>query len=85
MNLYHWKSKALADYSDGNIIVVAESVEQAKVYAVEKFKTEYDYLVEMDEFIDDLVTPVLTKLEKDLSKEPIIYHGPVAILINGSA
>jgi hypothetical protein len=30
MTIYHWASKTLSDYSDGDIFVMAESVEKAR-------------------------------------------------------
>jgi len=88
MTLYHWSSKTLKGWSDGDIIVVADSIEQAREYAMEKFKEEYDYLIQMDTTWDDdeAEYKYYNKFVADLHEDPImIYNGPVAILIAGGS
>ena len=86
--LYVWnRSIALGNYAPGQIIVQASSLKQARAYALERFKIKFAWRIDLDEDDDEdlpLWTHVLETFSKDISAEPVIYHGPVAILIEGS-
>jgi CobQ-like glutamine amidotransferase family enzyme len=94
MKLYHWYSKVLSAYSDGDIVVMAESVEQAR----DKVWSQFDPLKEDNPFEDyylqslryigdeDYMTEYLKKqnaLREDLNKEPMQLISDV-ICIRGS-
>jgi len=94
MKLYHWYSKVLAAYSDGDIVVMAESVEQArdKVYA--QFKPldddnpfEDPFLICLhqlgDEDYADVYDTKLSALREDLNQEPTVIENGV-VCIRGS-
>jgi CobQ-like glutamine amidotransferase family enzyme len=94
MKLYHWYSKVLSAYSDGDIVVMAESVEQArdKVYA--QFKPldddnpfEDHLLICLHQFEDadyaDEYDKKLSALREDLNQEPTVIENGV-VCIRGS-
>jgi CobQ-like glutamine amidotransferase family enzyme len=94
MKLYHWYSKVLAAYSDGDIVVMAESVEQArdKVYA--QFKPLDDGNPFEDHFLSclhqlgdadyaDEYDKKLSALREDLNQEPTVIENGV-VCIRGS-
>lgn len=94
MNLYYWNSKLLANYSDGDIVVMAENVEQArdKVYAL--FEPEncespfWDSYIEMlayneDEIFQQERLGVMNQLREDLNKDPTVVTSH-AVCIRGS-
>ena len=94
MNLYHWSSETLADYSNGDIIVMAESVEKARDKVYEMYEPLEDgnpfedcYLQLMDNNNDeDLMSEYKNKLNvlrKDLDKEPSILSNGVALISGG--
>lgn len=94
MNLYHWKSKLLANYGDGDIIVMAENVEQAKDWVYELFEPENDkspfwspYLEMLahneDEEYQEERIKLFNKLREDLNQEPTIVESHV-ICVRGS-
>ena len=70
MNLYYWPSNALADYSKGDIIVMAENVAQARKIALAEYRMG-DSKKDTSEF------------EADLAKRPKVYRSPAAVLICG--
>ena len=74
MQLFHWRSRALADYSDGDIIVMANSVEEARDMVRKWYSDKEDYysIYSYD------------ALERDISDEPIIVEGG-CIGIEGSS
>jgi len=94
MKLYHWYSKVLSAYSDGDIVVMAESVEQArdKVYA--QFKPLEDgnpfedpFLICLHQLGDadyaDEYDKKLSALREDLNQEPTVIENGV-VCIRGS-
>ena len=94
MNLYHWKSKLLANYGDGDIIVMAENVEQARDWVYELFEPENDkspfwtpYLEVLayseDEEYQEERIKLFNKLREDLNQEPTIVESHV-ICVRGS-
>lgn len=94
MNLYHWNSKLLANYSDGDIVVMAENVEQArdKVYALfdplkDDGPFEDHYLKLLRDMEDEDYLPEfmekLNQLREDLAKEPTAVTSHV-VCIRGS-
>lgn len=92
MNLYHWKSKLLADYGDGNIVVMAENVEQARDKVYELFVPEnpenpfwfpyvemlahYDGYYEDEEYQEERLK-LFNKLREDLNVEPTVVESRV--------
>ena len=80
MKVFVWDSIVLAQAATGNIIVVAETIKEARSVALdeyeEQFATLYGRVLDSgwkDEFL------------KDLSAEPVVRDLPCAILIDGSA
>jgi len=93
-SLYHWSSESLKAYSEGDIIVMAETVEQArdKVYAQfnpladgNPFEDHYLQMLKLndDEDLQYEYTEKLNVLREDLDKEPTIVSTDV-VLIRGS-
>jgi CobQ-like glutamine amidotransferase family enzyme len=94
MKLYHWSSKVLSAYSDGDIVVMAESVEQArdKVYAQFKplddgnpFEDHYLSCLHQSGDADyaDEYDKKLSVLREDLNQEPTVIENGV-VCIRGS-
>ena len=91
MKLYRWTSKLLAAHGNGDIIVMAESVGQARYFAriqAEKHIRENNSFLEMLRINEDPDYAIeldeeLKVLDEDLSKEPEIITSGV-ILIRGS-
>ena len=94
MKLYHWNSKLLSAYGDGDIIVMAMNVEEAR----DKVYSQFDPLREGNPFEDfylqllwytgdeDYMTEYLKKqnaLREDLDKQPMQPISDV-ICIRGS-
>lgn len=92
MNLYHWNcSEALKNYSQGDIIVMAETVEQARIKArtqIEIFIKEarswwYDLNGELYPDDHEERDRFIAKFEQDIAHEPeLVELG--AIFITGS-
>jgi hypothetical protein len=89
MNLYRWKSEYLENYRRGDIIVMAESVSDAREAALRKFESEPKENVD-ELFYDDEVQEKAeyterqkAKFEADISTEPIVIEGGV-LFIEGS-
>lgn len=86
MNLYRWDSVLMKGYSDGDIIVMAESVDEARSKAAEGFwryiKEDYEYL--LDNLIDDWMEEELDEkraiFEKDIAKEPELVTSGVLFM-----
>ena len=73
MNLYMWRSKAMADYYDGDIIVMAKDTKsaRAKVLRVYRKRTECpNYNIDA--------------VKKDLKKDPTIVPEGAIFLTGGS-
>lgn len=73
--LYHWnKVKSLARYANGDIVVSASNLKEAKKIAKEKttkfFKERYDYW-DIKGADSEFWQEVMEILEEDLKKEPI--------------
>lgn len=94
MNLYHWNSRLLKNYSTGDIIVMAETVEQAqnKVYSqfkpLEDDNPFVDYYLQMLHMSEDpdYESERLEKLmilTHDLDVEPTVIASGV-VCIRGS-
>ena len=69
MNMYHWHSQALANWHSGDIVVIANSVEEARRMVRDEVKRQSDHY-DRDEF------------EADIASEPTIQD---VIFIDGSA
>ena len=70
MNLYRWSSKAMADYYNGDIIVMAKDVKSAKAKAIREYKKKSEnYGYSMDWFKEDL------KSEPDVTNGCIFITG----------
>lgn len=72
MKLYHWTSEYLAEYATGDIIVMAETVEEAREKARATF-IEHRYST--DDFISE-------RFERDIAEEPT--EGQDVYFIRGS-
>ena len=91
MNLYHWYASCLKNYSDGDIIVMAPSLEEAKekvrAYAGTYLKYRYEWWFKTDGTLDPDCTEdyeeFLTKLERDLAADPVSLKHQT-IFIRGS-
>lgn len=92
MNLYHWNvSEALKNYAPGDIIVMAESVEKARIKArvqIEIFLTlarEWWYSAhgQLDPDSREDHSEFLRKFEQDIAHEPDLVESG-AIFITGS-
>ncbi len=93
-NLYHWSSKSLAAHGDGDIIVMAETVEQArdKVYGTfdpltdgNPFEDSYLQVLKLnnDENLLEEYMKTLNELREDLNQEPTVVDNDV-VLLRGS-
>ena len=93
MNLYVWTSEYLKNYSDGTIIVVAESIELARLKAIvefERYNKEVkheclyqdgvmtEWAIEMGE--DKVVEEERQLFMADIAKEPEIMKNSVLFL-----
>ena len=93
MKLFQWDSQYLANYSDGTIIVVADSVKLARQKAIVEFERYYrtdDRSYLFDEAGNLYDESDLTAMEEarqlfinDISKEPTIVEDGV-VFIKGS-
>lgn len=73
MKLFHWRSPTMRDYSDGDIIVMAGSLEDAKNVVREQFREVAN-------------TAWLEAVVRDMEATPYtVLDQPGAILIAGSA
>ena len=89
MNLYHWPwAECLEEYSCGDIIVVAPSIEEAR----QKARANIDALLKgsrswwfrSDGTVDpdeaEYYREFIQKLERDLKKDPdLVQHGTIYI------
>ena len=94
MKLYQWNSKLLSAYGDGDIIVMAETVDEARGKVFRQFKPlkegnpfEDSYLQMLysnddEEYVHEY-TKKLNSLREDLNKEPMQVTSNV-ICIRGS-
>jgi hypothetical protein len=85
MKLFHWNmSETLKQYACGDIVVMAETVEQARIKAFDGFiewikdeDSSLNHLIwfqgteNWDEDCEEEYQEVLQKLKDDLSKEPL--------------
>jgi hypothetical protein len=53
MPLYHWDSEALRNYGLGHILVEAENVAEARRVARECFISQYGYIRQLDEDLQE--------------------------------
>ena len=96
MKLFHWEiAECLRLYSSGDIIVMAETLEEAKIVALEAGKTAvlgYTNMAETTAWIarypDDTdeverFDRLMQTLREDLEKQPIEYASQAAIFVNG--
>ena len=94
MKLYHWNSKLLQAHGDGDIIVMAMNVEEAR----DKVWSQFDPLKEGNQFEDSYLQMLywdndedypteymkrLNALREDLNKEPTVIENGV-VCIRGS-
>lgn len=79
MNLYMWNSEYLADWANGDIIVMANDVNEARAKARESFNKCTPYQEDDESYLDDL-----RRFEEDIEPEPIEITDGV-IFITGSA
>lgn len=75
MNIYRWNSQALRRYAAGDVIVMAETPDQARQkardFAWEHFKVKFDWLIEGDEEeADERFQKFKQDLERDLAEVP---------------
>lgn len=85
MKLYHWVSKALADWADGDIIVLAETATQAREIARREFLNYLrdDRFLNLDDPDDrERIDEAKNLLEQDLAADPFTLR---CLLITGSA
>jgi hypothetical protein len=70
MNLYHWHSTLLQNYSAGDIVTIAPDVERARAQVREHFEEwcRSQYWFGWDD--DERKPEALAKLEADLAKDP---------------
>ena len=75
MKLYYWSDvEELADYATGEVIIMADSLQEA----LDTIRKQLIEAKETDHFIDELM--------KELKNtEPFVYDTPTAIWIGGSA
>lgn len=82
MKLYHWYSKLLAAYGDGDIIVMAESAEQARIKVYNQFdplregnpfEDAYLQMLELqdDEEFHEELQKLRDRLKADLDVQPM--------------
>ena len=80
--LYHWdKVESLARYANGELVVIATSIEDARKKAkdalIAKLKDRHDWLFS-DDNTDDMWTEekekILKTAEEDIKKEPVIVE-----------
>jgi hypothetical protein len=92
MRLYHWpRVNCLANYSSGDIIVMAEGIEEARQIARTKMVDYVDdyrswYFLEkgvVDPDNKDEYDAFMSSFEKDLEEEPKVVD-PAAVFIRGS-
>lgn len=76
MPLYHWSSEALADYLDGDIIVMASNANEARKKVLAEVRRRYPNAH------PDALKERLLDFEKDMLEEPSIAD---VFLINGSS
>lgn len=83
--LFHWKQvEALRNYASGNIIVEADSVEEAKkkAYAAAKkeiFDSRFGYYMtdsfdDLEEYQQEMFNDKMKELEEDLGNNPEIVE-----------
>jgi len=95
MKLYHWSSKILANYTVGDIIVMARNDEEARDKVFELFKPledgnpfedSYLQLLQMNYDADFMEAYIekLNELREDLNQEPTILTSGVALIEGGS-
>jgi len=72
MNMYHWHSQALANWQSGDIVVIANSVEEARRMVRDEVKRQSDHYSR----------DTLHAFEADIASEPTIQD---VIFIDGSA
>jgi hypothetical protein len=75
MNIYRWYSQALRRHADGEVIVMAETPDQARQkaldFAWEYFKVKFDWLIEDDEEeSEERFQEFKRDLERDLAEVP---------------
>ena len=94
MNLYRWNSEALRNYASGDVVVLAESVEQARKKVLQEYQpdveghsTEEVYLVMLklteDEDYEEELAKYWDLIRHDLAQEPELVESGV-IFIRGS-
>ncbi len=88
MQLYRWYSNFFGDYSAGDIVVLAESVEAARAMAIAKWEAESgkDLRDACEEEPDDndYFKQRIATFFADIAKEPRVIESGV-IFIHGSA
>jgi len=60
MNMYHWHSQALANWQSGDIVVIANSVEEARRMVRDEVKRQSDHYSR----------DTLHAFERDIASEP---------------
>jgi hypothetical protein len=92
MKLFHWKNTKVNQlYSHGDIIVMANSLEEAITIAkTQVLLQEYvgykniNYLMNpIDEDDKQDLNELMKTIDEDLSNSPIVYDDQTAIFING--
>jgi hypothetical protein len=84
MQIFHWHSEALQNYSTGDIVAIGRDVEEARVNARAGFpaammeRLSIGYMIEKypdwvpEEYEVEEGWALLTALEKDIMKEPSV-------------
>jgi len=90
MQLYVWSSKVLQNYGEGQIVVMGESVEDARSNAIGLIESDalfnsskFNFMKDST-FPDDLeeIAAARAQMKLEVLPEPVIY--PVGMLITGS-
>lgn len=86
MKLFHWYSKYLQNYSRGDIVIMAATVEEAREKAIKDFEANYDerhFITPDDEDRDENMHYHRKIIDNDIAKEPFVLEDGV-IFIEGS-
>lgn len=87
IHLYRWSSRYLRNYSNGDIIVMAASVDEARRLATEEYnrydrvRYEWEYYEEFE--ADSSIASRLEIFQKDIAADPDVVN-PAVLFISGS-
>lgn len=86
-SLYRWSSRYLRNYGNGDIIVMAASVDEARRLATEEYhrydrvRYEWEYYEEFE--ADNSIADRLEIFQKDIAADPDVVD-PAVLFISGS-